>query len=68
MLKYQRGFVAQTYLSRVIPQYISGMNKPASKIYPTTNRSSYNRTLINRGNLKIWFDPNTRWHSDPNGK
>jgi len=44
------------------------MNKPTPKIYRTTNWSSYNRALINRGNLTIWFDPNTRWYSDLHGK
>ncbi|MDM1341433.1 IS5/IS1182 family transposase, partial [Acinetobacter pseudolwoffii] len=29
------------------------MNKSASKIYRTTNWSSYNRALINRGNISI---------------
>ncbi|MFX6857593.1 IS5/IS1182 family transposase, partial [Acinetobacter baumannii] len=27
------------------------------KTYRTTNWSSYNRALINRGNISIWFDP-----------
>lgn len=35
------------------------MNKSTPKIYRTTNWSSYNRALINRGNIAIWFDPNT---------
>lgn len=34
------------------------MNKPTPKIYRTTHWSSYNRALINRGNISIWFDPN----------
>lgn len=33
------------------------MNKPTPKIYRTSNWSFYNRALINRGNLSIWFDP-----------
>lgn len=33
------------------------MNKPTPKIYRTTNWSSYNQALINRGNISIWFDP-----------
>ena len=33
------------------------MNKPVPKPYRTTNWSSYNRALINRGNISIWFDP-----------
>jgi len=44
------------------------MNKPAPKIYRTTNWSSYNRALINRGNISIWFDPNTQWYAQPQGK
>ena len=31
------------------------MNKPTPKIYRTTNWSSYNRALINRGNISICF-------------
>lgn len=44
------------------------MKKPAPKIYRTTNWSSYNQALIHRGNLTIWFDPNTRWYAQNNGK
>ena len=44
------------------------MNKPAPKIYRTTNWSSYNRALINRGNISLWFDPNTQWYAQPQGK
>ena len=44
------------------------MNKPTSKIYRTTNWPSYNRALINRGNLSIWFDPKTQWYAQPKGK
>ena len=33
------------------------MNKTTPKIYRRTDWSSYNRALINRGNLTIWFDP-----------
>ncbi|EXB37945.1 iS5 family transposase [Acinetobacter baumannii 1440422] len=33
------------------------MNKPTPKIYRTTNWPTYNRALINRGNIAIWFDP-----------
>ena len=42
--------------------------KPASKTYHTTNWSSYNRALINRGNISIWFDPRTQWYAHPQGK
>ncbi len=44
------------------------MNKPTPKIYRTTNWSSYNRALINRGNISIWFDPKTQWDAQPKGK
>ncbi|QKT98896.1 IS5 family transposase [Acinetobacter lwoffii] len=44
------------------------MNKLTPKIYRTTNWSSYNSALINRGNLSIWFDPKTQWYAQPKGK
>lgn len=44
------------------------MNQPAPKIYRTKNWPSYNRALINRGNITIWFDSNTQWYEKPNGK
>lgn len=44
------------------------MNKPAPKTYRTTNWSSYNRALVNRGNILIWFDPTTQWYAQPKGK
>ena len=44
------------------------MNKPPSKIYRTTNWSSYNQALIKRGNISIWFDPSTQWYAHPQGK
>ncbi|MEK5782180.1 transposase, partial [Acinetobacter baumannii] len=44
------------------------MNKPTPKTYRTTNWSSYNRALINRGNISIWFDPNTQWYAQPQNK
>ena len=44
------------------------MNNPASKIYRTTNWSSYNRALINRGNISIWLDPKTQWYAQSQGK
>ncbi|MFH4324939.1 transposase, partial [Acinetobacter baumannii] len=37
-------------------------------IYRTSNWSFYNRALINRGNLSIWFDPKTQWYAQPKGK
>lgn len=44
------------------------MNKSTPKIYLTTNYSSYNRALINRGHLTIWFDSETKWYAQPQGK
>ncbi|WP_436873087.1 IS5 family transposase [Acinetobacter haemolyticus] len=44
------------------------MKKPASKIYRTTNWSSYNQALIKRGNISIWFDPQTQWYAKPQAK
>ena len=44
------------------------MKKPASKIYRTTNWSSYNQALIKRGNISIWFDPQTQWYAQPQAK
>jgi len=41
------------------------MNKPISKIFRTTNWSTYKRALINRGNISIWFDPLTQWYAHP---
>jgi hypothetical protein len=44
------------------------MKKSASKIYRTTNWPTYNRALINRGNITIWFDPKTQWYAQPQAK
>ncbi|OTG90166.1 IS5/IS1182 family transposase, partial [Acinetobacter sp. ANC 3832] len=44
------------------------MNKPIPKIYRTTNWSSYNQALINRGNISIWFNPKTQWYAQSQGK
>jgi len=44
------------------------MNKPPPKIYGTTNWSSYNQALINRGNISIWFDPKTQWYAQSQSK
>ena len=44
------------------------MNKPAPKIYRTTNWPSYNRALISRGNISIWFYPKIQWYAKPQGK
>lgn len=44
------------------------MKKPTHKIYRTTNWPAYNRALINRGNITIWFDPKTQWYAQSQGK
>ena len=44
------------------------MKKPTQKIYRTTNWSSYNLALINRGNISIWFDPKTQWYAQSQAK
>ena len=44
------------------------MTKPTPTIYRTSNWSSYNQALINRGNIAIWFDPSTRWYAQAQGK
>ena len=43
------------------------MNKSAPKTYRTTNWSSYNQALVNRGNLSNWFDPTTQWYAPLKG-
>ena len=44
------------------------MNKLTPKIYRTTNWSPYNKALINRGNISIWFDSATQWYAPSIGK
>ena len=44
------------------------MKNPAPKIYRTTNCFSYNQALIKRGNISIWFDPQTKWYAQPQAK
>ena len=44
------------------------MKKPTPKIYRTTNWSTYNKALINRGNISIWFDSATQWYALSIGK
>ncbi|KQC95567.1 IS5 family transposase [Acinetobacter soli] len=44
------------------------MNKLTPKIYRTTNWPAYNRALINRGNIAIWFDPAMQWYAPSKGK
>ena len=44
------------------------MKKPTPKIYRTTNWSTYNKALINRGNISIWFESATQWYALSIGK
>ncbi len=44
------------------------MKKHTHKIYRTTNWSAYNRALIHRGNIAIWFDLATQWYAPSKGK
>ena len=44
------------------------MKKPTHKIYRTTNWPAYNRALVHRGNIAIWFDPATQWYAPSKGK
>ena len=44
------------------------MKRPTHKIYRTTNWPAYNRALIHRGNIAIWFDPATQWYAPSKGK
>jgi hypothetical protein len=44
------------------------MNKPTPKIYRTTNWPTYNRALINRGNIAILFYRKTQWYAQPKSK
>ena len=44
------------------------MNHTPKTRYKTINWPSYNRSLINRGNITIWFDPKTQWYAEPKGK
>ena len=44
------------------------MKKPTHKIYRTTNWPAYNRALMSRGNIAIWFDSATQWYAPSKGK
>ena len=44
------------------------MKKPTPISHRTTHWSSYNRALINRGNISICFDPKTQWYAQLKGK
>ena len=49
-------------------RYNFQMKKPTHKIYRTTNWPAYNRALMSRGNIAIWFDPATQWYAPAKGK
>ena len=44
------------------------MSSWAPTKYKTTNWSTYNEALRQRGSLTIWFDPNMEWIPPPTGK
>jgi Transposase DDE domain len=44
------------------------MSSWAPTKYKTTNWSSYNTALKQRGSLSIWFDPDMEWVPPPSGK
>ena len=44
------------------------MSSWAPTKYKTTNWSTYNEALKQRGSLSIWFDPETIWVPPPTGK
>jgi hypothetical protein len=45
-----------------------GISSWAPTKYKTTNWSSYNDSLKQRGSLSIWFDPEMAWMPPPSGK
>jgi hypothetical protein len=67
-LMIDQGLCCTNLSLKAYSQYNFQMNKPTPKIYRTTNWSSYNRALINRGNIAIWFDPATQWYAPSKGK
>ena len=42
------------------------MKKPTQK--STAQPIIYNRALINRGNIALWFDPATQWYAPSKGQ
>ena len=44
------------------------MPKPTPTRYRTTNWSTYNASLWQRGSLSVWFDPDMGWHAEKSGK
>ena len=53
---------------KAFQRYNFQMKKPTHKIYRTTNWPAYNRALMSRGNIAIWFDPATQWYAPSKGK
>jgi len=47
---------------------IGSMPKPSAPRYRTTNRSTYNASLLKRGSLSVWFDPDMVWHAQRSGR
>ena len=44
------------------------MPKPTLTRYRTTNSSTYNALLRQRGSLSVWFDPDMVWHAEKSSK
>jgi len=44
------------------------MSKPLTQKYRTTNWSSYNESLCQRGSLMLWIDKDMSWVGELNGK
>ena len=44
------------------------MTKAHKKKYKTTNWAEYNKALINRGSLTVWFDKDMNWQASREGK
>ncbi|BAQ70394.1 transposase [Rhodovulum sulfidophilum] len=44
------------------------MPKPTPTRYRTTNWSTYNASLRQRGSFSVWFDPDMVWHAEKSGK
>jgi len=51
----------------LLQQYNFQIKKPTPKIYRITNWPTY-KALINRRNISIWFDPQTQWYAQQQGK
>jgi hypothetical protein len=44
------------------------MPRPTPTRYRTTDWSTYNASLRQRGSLSVWFDPDMVWHAEKSGK